>query len=50
VQQFRYVTDSEAEKLNQEREAQREKKAGAAQQEVTPIVPPATATATPQSH
>jgi hypothetical protein len=28
VQQFRYVTDSEAEQQRQEREAQREKKAG----------------------
>jgi DNA-binding beta-propeller fold protein YncE len=50
VQQFRYVTDAEAEKLNQEKEAQREKKAGAAQKEVTPIAPPGSATATPQSH
>lgn len=50
VQQFRYVTDAEAETLKKEREEQREKKAGAAQKEVTPITAPATATATPQSH
>jgi sugar lactone lactonase YvrE len=45
VQQFRYVTDAEAERLKREREEQREKKAGAAQKEVTPVASPA-----PQSH
>ena len=45
VQQFRYVTDAEAERLKKEREEQREKKAGAAQKEVTPVASPA-----PQSH
>ena len=40
VQQFRYVTDAEAEKLQKEREEQRMKKAGAAQKEVTPIAAP----------
>ena len=50
VQQFRYVTDAEAEKLNKEREGQREKKVGAAQQEVVPIAAPAAAAQVPQSH
>ena len=45
VQQFRYVTDTEAERLKREREEQRERKAGAAQKEVTPVASPA-----PQSH
>ncbi len=49
VQQFRYVTDAEAEQLNKERQEQREKKAGAAQKEVTPVAPPASAATTPQS-
>jgi hypothetical protein len=51
VQQFRYVTDAEAEQLNKEKEAAtREKKAGASQKEVTPIAAPAPATPAPQSH
>jgi sugar lactone lactonase YvrE len=49
VQQFRYVTDAEAEKIQKEREEQRERKAGAAQEEVTPIAPPAATTQAPQS-
>lgn len=49
VQQFRYVTDAEAEQLGKERQEQREKKAGAAQKEVTPIAAPAAAATTPQS-
>ncbi len=40
VQQFRYVTDAEAEKLKKDKEDQREKKAGATAKEVTPIVAP----------
>lgn len=50
VQQFRYVTDAEAEQLNKEREEQRAKKAGAAQNEVTPIASPASQAQPPQSH
>jgi DNA-binding beta-propeller fold protein YncE len=40
VQQFRYVTDAEAEKLQKEREDQRVKKAAATAKEVTPIPAP----------
>ena len=53
VQQFRYVTDAEADQLKKEREQQLEKKAGAAQKEVTPITPPASQASQaqpPQSH
>ena len=52
VQQFRYVTDAEADQLKKEREQQLEKKAGAAQKEVTPIAPPASQASQtpPQSH
>src|ERR1017187_9018879 len=49
VQQFRYVTAAAAEKIQKEREEQRERKAGAAQEEVTPIAPPAATTQAPQS-
>lgn len=51
VQQFRYITDAEAATLKKEKEEQREKKAGSAQKEVTPIAPPVAATApAPQGH
>jgi sugar lactone lactonase YvrE len=50
VQQFRYVTDAEAEQLKKDKEAQRAQKAGAAQKEVTPITAPAPAAPAPQSH
>jgi sugar lactone lactonase YvrE len=50
VQQFRYVTDVEAEKLKEDKEDQREKKAGAAHQEVVPITPPTSTAQAPQSH
>jgi DNA-binding beta-propeller fold protein YncE len=49
VQQFRYVTDAEAEQLKKEKEEQREKKAGAAQKEITPIAAPVAQTPAPQS-
>ena len=46
VQQFRYVTDAEAEKVRKEKEAAREKRAGSpagnSNQEIVPIAPPAT--------
>src|SRR5208283_4961753 len=43
AQQFRYVSDAEAEQLKKEKEEQRLKKAGAAQKEVTPIAAPVAA-------
>ena len=46
VQQFRYITDAEAEQIKKDKEEQRLKKAGAAQKEVTPIAAPAAAAAT----
>jgi DNA-binding beta-propeller fold protein YncE len=51
VQQFRYVTDSEFEKLTKEKETKRAEKAGAEQKEVTPIATPnaVPAAAVPQS-
>ena len=48
VQQFRYVTDSEAEQLNKDREAQRVKKA-AGNKEVVPAAPPTSEAKSPQS-
>jgi DNA-binding beta-propeller fold protein YncE len=50
TQQFRYVTDAEAEKLNKEKEEQRMKKAGGAQKEIVPIAPPVAQAPPPQSH
>jgi sugar lactone lactonase YvrE len=47
VQQFRYVTDAEAEQLRKEREEQREKKAS--EKDASPDAPPSQAKA-PQSH
>jgi hypothetical protein len=41
VQQFRYVTDAEAEQLRKEREEQREKKVGASEKDATPAASPA---------
>ena len=46
AQQFRYISDAEAEQLKKDKEEQRLKKAGAAQKEVTPIAPPVAATTT----
>lgn len=48
VQQFRYVTDAEAEKLQKEREQLREKKAEAPK-EVTPVPAPTAEAKAPQS-
>ena len=48
VQQFRYVTDAEAEQLNKDREAQRVKKA-AGNKEVAPVAPPTSEAKSPQS-
>jgi DNA-binding beta-propeller fold protein YncE len=45
VQQFRYVTDAEAETLRKEKEAQREKKATGSEQKPTPPAPAAQAKA-----
>ena len=50
VQQFLYVTDAQAEKLKKEREERLEKRAGAAQKEVTPITPPSSQSQPPQNH
>jgi hypothetical protein len=50
VQQFRYVTDAEAEQLKKEKEEQRTKKAGAGQKEIVPIAPPVAQAPAPQSH
>jgi hypothetical protein len=49
VQQFRYVTDAEAEKLTKEREEQREKKAGASETDAPPVATPAPPTKAPES-
>ena len=49
VQQFRYVTNAEAEQLNKEREEQREKKAGASEKDAPPVASPAPQAKTPQS-
>ncbi len=50
VQQFRYVSDAEAEQLNKERSEQREKKVGASEKNATPVAtPPAQTTTAPQS-
>jgi len=40
VQQFLYVTDAQADQLNKEKEAAREKKAGASNKDSSPAVPP----------
>ena len=48
VQQFRYVTDAEADQLRKEKEALREKKAGASGNSL-PVTPPTTQANTPQS-
>ncbi|MGA9529727.1 MAG: SMP-30/gluconolactonase/LRE family protein [Terriglobales bacterium] len=48
VQQFLYVTDAQADKLKKEREERLEKRAGAAQKEVTPITPPGAQSQPPQ--
>jgi len=48
VQQFRYVTDAEAEQLKKEREDQRVKKA-AGNKEVVPVPPPTSEAKSPQS-
>jgi hypothetical protein len=50
VQQFRYVTDAEAEQLRKEREEQRENKTGAPEKDAVPVAPPVPPTRTPQSH
>jgi len=50
VQQFRYVSDAEVEQLRKEREAEREKKAGASEKVAAPAGTPAPQTKTPQSH
>ena len=47
VQQFRYVSDAEADQLRKERAEQREKKLGAAEKDATSVVPPTPET-TPQ--
>ena len=49
VQQFAYVTDAEADKLRKEKEASREKKAGASNNEVVPIPDPAIQAKAPQN-
>jgi sugar lactone lactonase YvrE len=48
VQQFRYVTDAEAEQARKDKEEQRAKKA-AGNKEVVPVTPPATEAKSPQS-
>jgi DNA-binding beta-propeller fold protein YncE len=47
VQQFRYVTDAEAEQARKEKEAVREKKAGAADKQPAPVAPTAEAVVPP---
>jgi hypothetical protein len=47
VQQFRYVTDAEAEKLNKEKEL---KRAGSAPKQIVPVAAPTPAASAPQSH
>jgi hypothetical protein len=49
VQQFRYVTDAEAEQLKKEREDQRVKKAGGGNKETAPAPTPAADAKSPQS-
>ena len=49
VQQFRYVTDAEAEQLGKDREAQRLKKVGAGNKESVPAATPATEAKNPQT-
>ncbi len=51
VQQFRYVTDAEADKLQKEKEAQREKKAaGGSGSQVVPIPDPSAKAKAPQAN
>jgi DNA-binding beta-propeller fold protein YncE len=50
VQQFLYVDDEQAAKLQKEREEQRLNKAGASEKETTPVAAPAQATPGPPSH
>jgi sugar lactone lactonase YvrE len=49
VQQFRYVTDAEAEQARKEKEADREKKAGAADKQTAPVSTPTSQAAVPPS-
>jgi len=49
VQQFRYVTDAEAEQLRKDREAQRLKNAGAVNRDPVPAATPPSSTTSPQS-
>jgi DNA-binding beta-propeller fold protein YncE len=48
VQQFAYVSDAEADKMRKEKDASREKKAGASNNEVVPIPDPAIQAKAPQ--
>ena len=49
VQQFRYVTDAEADQLRKEKDASREKKAGASNNEIVPLPDPGIQAKAPQS-
>lgn len=49
AQQFRYVSDAEAEKLKKDKEEQRSQKAAAARKEVTPMASPTPMAAAPQN-
>jgi len=49
VQQFRYVSDAEAEQLRKEREGERDKKVGASEKGAVPVESPAPQARTPQS-
>ena len=49
VQQFAYVTDAEADKLRKQKDASREKKAGASNNEIVPLPDPGIQAKAPQS-